>query len=274
MSGEVQVGKRTLDLPRRLGTIVVADPTRYIGNSCAAGLHGAVWLLRTSTADGKLRFALPVYVDTARGDTAGRLQLCFGSAKRRITGWPTTAVFRLLTLSVDSSVVSERPAEPAAYVWHGFFTPFRTNAWPNPTAAVEGRATQLLPIVWTLNGAYDAPSGAARVTGSLTQGGRPVAGLKFVLWHGAALGGGFPGFVDPTTNYPTTDAAGQFSAVVPIAAKTYFRASGGTVLQYSRCRVPRPRRRAASAPRRAVSRARARSSRWLSRDAPLVRGRS
>ena len=137
-------------------------------------------------------------------------------------------------------MVSERPAEPAAYVWHGFFTPFRTNAWPNPTAAVEGRATQLLPIVWTLNGAYDAPSGAARVTGSLTQGGRPVAGLKFVLWHGAALGGGFPGFVDPTTNYPTTDAAGQFSAAVPIAAKTYFRASGGTVLQYSRCQGPSP----------------------------------
>jgi hypothetical protein len=238
VSGKAQVGKRTLDLPRRLGTIVAADPARYTRNSCAAGLHGAVWLLRTSTDDGKLRIAVPVYVDATSGDSAGRLQLCFSTTKRRITGWPATAVFRLLTLSVDSSVVSERPAEPAAYVWHGFFTPFRTNGWPNSAATVESRATQLLPIVWTLNGTYDAPSGLARLTGRLTQGDQPVAGMKFVLWHGTALGGTFPGIVNPTTDYPTTDAAGQFSATVPIAQTTFFRASGGTVLQYSRCSGP------------------------------------
>ncbi len=241
VSGKAQVGKRTLDLPRRLGTIVAADPTRYTRSSCAAGLHGAVWLLRTSTADGKLRLAVPVYVDTLSGQTTGRLQVCFSSAKRRITGWPATAVFRLLTLSVDSSVVSERPAEPAAYVWHGFFTPFRTNGRPNPAATVEGRATQLLPIVWTLNGTYDPSSGAARVTGSLTQGGQPVAGLTFPLWHGTALGGGsFPGILNPSIDSQTTDAAGQFSASVPIASTTFFRASGGTVLQYSRCQGPSP----------------------------------
>jgi hypothetical protein len=78
----------------------------------------------------------------------------------------------------------------------------------------------------------------ARLTGRLTQGGLPVAGLKFVLWHGTALGGTFPGIVNPSTDYPTTDTAGQFSASVPIATTTYFRASGGTVLQYSRCRGP------------------------------------
>ena len=248
VSGKAQVGKRTLDLPRRLGTIVTADPARYTHNPCAVGLHGAVWLLRTSTGDGKLRLAVPVYVDATSGDTAGRLQLCFGSVKRRITGWPVTAVFRLLTLSVDSSVVSERPVEPAAYVWHGFFTPFRTTGWPNPAATVEGRATQLLPIVWTLNGTYDAPSGAARVTGSLTQGGQPVAGLTFPLWHGTTLGGGtFPGILNPSIDTQTTDAAGQFSASVPIAATTFFRASGGTVLQYGRCPGP------SSAPKGCVS---------------------
>jgi hypothetical protein len=238
VSGKAQVGKRTVDLPRRLGTIVVADPARYARNACATGPHGAVWLLKTSTADGKLHFALPVYLDTAGGDAAYRLQLCFGSAKHAIPGWPAKAVFRLLTLSVAHDVLSEEPTKPAAYTWHGFFTPFRTNGWPNPAARVESRATQLLPVVWTLGGVYDAGAGAARLTGSLTQGGQPVGGLKFVLWHGAGLGGAFPGILDPTISYATTDAAGQFWASVPIAATTYFRASGGTVLQYSRCRGP------------------------------------
>ena len=160
-------------------------------------------------------------------------------------------------------------------VWHGFFTPFRTNGWPNPAATVEGRATQLLPILWTLNETYDAPSGAARVTGSLTQGGQPVAGLTFPLWHGAALGGGsFPGILNPTIELPRP-------RTLPGSSRPRSRSPRRptSALPAARCsstpaaRVPRPRRRAASAPRRAVSRARARSSRWLSRDAPLVRGR-
>jgi hypothetical protein len=245
---KVHIGKRTVNLTRPLASIVTAAPSRYLHNACAPGRHDAVWLLRAT--DGKVHVALPVYVDATAGDSAYRLQFCFGSpnGKRPIAGWPAGATFRLLNLTFDRSVLDESPTEPAAYVWHGFFTPFRTTGWPNPAATVEGRATQVLPIVWTLNGTYNAPAGAARLTGSLTQGGRPVAGLKFVLWHGTALGGGgFPGILGPTMDYATTDAAGQFSAAFPIAATTYFRASGGTVLRYSRCEGP------SSAPKGCVS---------------------
>jgi hypothetical protein len=234
---KVQVGKRYVNLPRPLASIVVADPSRYVHNACAPGRHAAVWLLQGRSADGKVRLALPLYLDAASGDAAYRLQLCFGSpnGSRRVSGWPARATFRLLTLTIDQSVLGEAPADPAAYVWHGFFTPFRANGSPNTARTVEARATQLLPVVWTLAGAYDASTGTARMTGSLSEGGQPVAGLTFVLWYGTALGGDFPGIVDPNRTTPTTDSAGRFSATVPITQTTYFRASGGTVLRYSRC---------------------------------------
>jgi hypothetical protein len=241
--GKVQVGSRTFELLRRNGNISASDRVRYRNNRCAPGLHDAVWLLRTSSDVGNVRLALPLYLDavtptTANGGSFYRLQLCAGSLKRRISGGPAKGVFRLLDLSLDPSYASEQPQEAGAYVWHAFFTPFRTNGSPNPAATVESRAAQLLPVVWTLSGTYDMSTRAATLAGRLTQGGLPVAGLKFVLWHGTTLGGDFPGIVAASFAYATTDAGGRFTATVPINERTYFRASGSTVLHYSRCGGP------------------------------------
>jgi hypothetical protein len=233
---KVQVGKRSINLPRPLASIVTADPLRYVHNACVPGRHAAVWLLRARSADDAVRLALPIYLDPVAGG-AYRLQLCFGSpnGKRRIVGWPARATFRLLTLTIDQRVLGEAPTEPAAYVWHGFFTPFRADGSTHAAATVEARATQLLPVAWTLAGTYDAGIGAARIAGSLLQGGERVAGLQLVLWYGTALGGDFPGIVTPSRAAAQTDAAGRFAAAVPITRTTYVRASGGTVLHYARC---------------------------------------
>jgi hypothetical protein len=161
---KVQVGKRSVNLPRPLASIVTADPLRYVHNACVPGRHAAVWLLRARSADDAVRLALPIYLDPVAGG-AYRLQLCFGSpnGKRRIVGWPARATFRLLTLTIDQRVLGEAPTEPAAYVWHGFFTPFRADGSTHAAATVEARATQLLPVAWTLAGTYDAGIGAARI---------------------------------------------------------------------------------------------------------------
>jgi hypothetical protein len=241
LSAKARVSRTAVDLPLRNGSIVAADPARFAHNPCAPGIHAAVWLLRTKTATGKVAINLPLYVDKieprpANGKSVYRLQMCLGSFnnKRRVAGWPAHTLFRSMNLLVNPSVVSERPTEPGAYVWHGLFTPFRTNGVPNAAGTVESRATQMLPVVWTLNGSYYASQHAAVLSGALTQGGQPVSGLKFVIWYGTALGGTFPGILNPKidSNYPTTDGAGHFSATVPIAESTYFRASGGTVLLY------------------------------------------
>jgi hypothetical protein len=174
-----------------------------------------------------------------------RMQMCFSSpnGRIRISGWPTHTIFRSINLSFDPNVVSEQPTIPAAYVWQGVFTPFRSNGLPNAAARVEGRATQLLPVVWTLSGTYDPVRQVANITGSLTRGGQPVRsdpyGFSGLIWQGTALGGDFPGIVNPTRIPLEIDASGHFSASAPITQGTYFRASGGTVLQYGiGCKPP------------------------------------
>jgi hypothetical protein len=239
LSAKAQIGRTLVNFAAGAQRIVAADPARYLKNRCAPGRHDAVWLLRTTGTNRSVSIALPLYVDEivphpANGGSVYRLQLCFGSAneRRRIPGWPAHAVFRLMNLHLEPGVLSERPSAPAAYLWHGLFTPFRTNGSPNAAAVVESRATQLLPVVWTLEGTYDAAAHAARLSGMLMQGPEPIRTLQFVIWSGTSLKAEFPGIANAQTTAATSDSAGHFSASVPIATATYFRISGGTVLQY------------------------------------------
>jgi hypothetical protein len=94
-----------------------------------------------------------------------------------------------------------------------------------------------------LSGTYDPVRQVANITGSLTRGGQPVRsdpyGFSGLIWQGTALGGDFPGIVNPTRIPLEIDASGHFSASAPITQGTYFRASGGTVLQYGiGCKPP------------------------------------
>jgi hypothetical protein len=246
MSAKAQIGRKLVNFAAGEQRVVAADPARYVKNRCAPGRHDAVWLLRSTGTNRNVAITLPLYVDEivpspANGASVYRLQLCFGSAneRRRIPGWPAHAIFRLMNLHLDPGVLSEQPSTPAAYVWHGLFTPFRTNGSPNATATVEGRATQLLPIVWTLNGGYDAAAHAARLSGTLTQGTEPIGALQFVIWSGTSLKADFPGIANAQMTTATSDSAGRFSALIPVATTTYFRISGGTVLHYfSQCAPP------------------------------------
>jgi hypothetical protein len=244
-----RLGKRIgIDFPRRNGSIVAADPKLYAHNRCSPGVHHAVWLLRTRSVDGKFAINLPLYVDEV-DPTAGfanyRMQMCFSSPsdRTRISGWPGHTIFRSMNLFFDPNVVAEQPTIPAAYVWHGVFTPFRSNGLANAAGRVEGRATQLLPVVWTLSGSYDPVRQAANITGSLIRGGQPVRsdpyGFSGLIWQGTALGGDFPGILNPSRLPLDIDASGHFSASAPITKGAYFRASGGTVLQYGiGCKPP------------------------------------
>jgi hypothetical protein len=57
--------------------------------------------------------------------------------------------------------------------------------------------------------------------------------------QGTALGGDFPGIVNSSRIPLEINASGHFSASAPITQGTYFRASGGTVLNYGiGCKPP------------------------------------
>jgi hypothetical protein len=244
-----RVGKKIgIDFPLRNGSIVAADPKLYAHSYCTPGVHDAVWLLRTRTVDGRFVIALPLFVDEVRpgpgnGYSVYQMRMCFSSpnGRIRVAGWPARTVFRKLNLYFDPTAVSEQPVVPAAYVWRGVFTPFLADGRANIAGRFEAQATQLVPVVWTLSGQYDPAQRAAHISGSLTEGGQPVQpvqtnpyGFQGLIWLGTALGGTFPGIMNPARADLTLDANGHFFQTVPIAQTTYFRASGGDVLHHLR----------------------------------------
>lgn len=140
-----------------LASITVADPAQYASNTCAPGLHEAVWLL---TPDDQGDFPVtPILIDATSGsDTA------LGAYKAQFCLPPSASgsiKFRELDLEVTKLT---NPAATGAYKWRAFVTPYRNGA-PNDAGTFEVRGTIPMPTVLTLHARYDRKHKRAILTG-------------------------------------------------------------------------------------------------------------
>jgi peptidoglycan hydrolase-like protein with peptidoglycan-binding domain len=210
------------------GTLVAGDPAQP-GVGCDPGGHRAVWMLGLRPASGPALF-IPLLVDpvTAPPESA--------FASLRIQACLDEPVVELRALELEIDGVFTNPSAAGTYVWRGVFTP-RTpgTTEPDERAAVESRSLLPLPVVLTLAASYDRAAGRAVVTGSLTAGGKPVAGQPISLWAGPSP---YPKGASGTA---TTGAQGRFRATRTITASTYFRATASvpaTDVSATACGLP------------------------------------
>ena len=219
---------RNADLPFA-GTVVAEDPARYMADpaaiACAgAAQHDAVWVL-SLTAVGQT-LVVPIYVDVAEGADAAfaalKLQLCLTAPQApRAQGGD---VFGARPYDVSFTV----PVGGTAGTWLGMFSPFLPDgSGPDGARAVESRSTVRSPA--RLTTVVRRVTRGVRVTGSVTAGGAPAAGVRVQL-----LGG-------PTRTSRTvlgsvrTGAGGTFSFVTRRAGVTYVRATATAATRYAVC---------------------------------------
>jgi hypothetical protein len=171
------------------GTITVDDPARYTTNpssvACAgAAQHDAVWLLNLTAAGQTL--AVPVYVDTAKGPETAfaslKLQTCLSSPDA--TAAQGGNAIRAKAFDVSFSFRGVLTPSAGQLTWLALNVPYPAGSIvPNAAGAVETRSTVRTPAKVTTTG-RKLKTGV-RVSGVVTAGGQPAAGVKVQLVGGA-----------------------------------------------------------------------------------------
>jgi hypothetical protein len=190
------------------GRIVAVDPVAYTTNTCAPGLHQAVWLVTLeNTSDLP---PTPILIDATTGTDTSlggyRMQFCL----------PPSSSGTMKVHELDFLIGKlMNPATSGAYTWRAFVTPYKTGA-PDDASTFELRGTIPMPMHLTLRGVYDRKHKRAILTGRLTAAGLSVTGAFLDL------------YVKRGANYryvATTrvKSAGKFRAVRRIKTTTRFR---------------------------------------------------
>ena len=170
------------------GTVVTADPARYVTNPCAPGTHRAVWLLRLEAAGRTLE--VPVYIDVPTGPEANfssfKFQVCLPSPHIPEESGGAAFGAKLLTavLQLNSGLLTT-PATAGRYVWPAFFTPYPAGpGLPNAAGTVQARALVQLGAQVTLTARYIARTNTYRLTGSVTENRVGVGGATVDIFRG------------------------------------------------------------------------------------------
>jgi hypothetical protein len=197
--------------------IVVDDPAVFaadpVAQACAPGLHAALW--RAALAVLGQQIPLSIVIDTAGGGNAYTMRFC---PLHPLPGLSAGAGFLLMGMYIED--LATAPTTPGTYTWSALLTPpVSGTTTPDPSRTVEVRALVPLPETLTLRARYDAKTQAAVVSGALTAGGSPQAGVTVDLSSST-------GSTEPTDlGSVTTDAAGRFSMRRPVDRTTTFNAS-------------------------------------------------
>ncbi len=176
----VTVGSSTTELEAD-GGLVADDPSKYFGNTCAPGLHAAVFVANL-TASG-IPVQVPFYVDptsTSESTLGGfKIQACLGSpdVPAAIGGAPGGV--RLIEAYLDFTNVFVNPAAPGTYTWRVFNTPFTPGtATPDATKTIEARSIVGLPKLFSLKWALNTTRTRLTLRGKVNEAGRPRAGVN------------------------------------------------------------------------------------------------
>jgi hypothetical protein len=150
------------------GTMVAADPRKYLHESCAPGRHLAVWLL--SVGVGGKTLHIPVLVDRAPAgaveiETSYALHVCLQPPAK-------TGGLRLVWLDLDGGAF-RNPAAAGVYEWIARVRSYGKGAAVDPKTQFEVQSQVPLPERIALATHLDAKQQTVSLSGQVTWGGRP-----------------------------------------------------------------------------------------------------
>lgn len=187
------------------GTLLAADPA---SSACAPAGHDAVWRVQGPSA------SLELAVDRI---APGAPEASFASYRIAPCG---DALVRSLELRLQGAF--RYPPAAGAYVWRAIATPVDASGAPIAASATEHRSTELVPARVSLRASLDRAAGRARLSGTVSAGGRPLAGVRVALAAGASASSLV------AAGHATTGARGRFELQRPVTRATTFRASVDT----------------------------------------------
>lgn len=168
------------------GDIAVDDPAKYTAAAasiaCAGAVaHNAVWLLNLSVAGQTL--AVPVYVDKTAGAEATfasmKLQTCLSSPNATVAQGGNSVGAKAVSVDFTFNGVLTNPATAGDSTWRALFTPYVTGGiTTNAAGTIESRSIVRLPAALTF------AASAGKVSGTVTEGGAGLNGLRVQIWGG------------------------------------------------------------------------------------------
>ncbi len=202
------------------GDIVADDPAKYFGNTCAPGLHAAVFVANL-TASG-VTIPVPLYVDptgTSESTLGGfKIQACLAAPDVPAALGGAPGGLRLLEADLDFTSVFTNPAAPGTYTWRLFDTPFTAGTTTSdPTQTAEARSLVGLPKLFSLKWALSKTKTKVTLSGKVNEAGRPRAGINVRF-----LGGPKNSFDSwKEIGVAKTKGDGSFSFTKPITSSLY-----------------------------------------------------
>jgi hypothetical protein len=173
------------------GTVVAEDPATYTASSavCAGTpTSQAVWILNLSVLGTTL--PVPLYVNPTAGPARSlgdyTLSICLPPPDVA-AGTPGRAFHgaQLLDALFTVNGVFTTPTAGGLLEWETLFTPYNPGrGTPNPAGTFEARAFVPLPIVVHLASTYSKKTRTYTLTGRMSEGGLPVAGLTVAIARG------------------------------------------------------------------------------------------
>jgi hypothetical protein len=206
------------------GDVTTDDPAKHATDVCSPGANQAVWIMSLSVAGQTL--PIPIYVNKTTGAAtalgAYNLKICLPPWDVPV-GTPGRAAFgaQLVDARLVLNSIFTAPTSPGTATWEMLITPYTPGTGtPNPAGTFEARALVPLPVVLTIKATYTAKSNKWKLSGTLTEGGKPVAGSTIRIARG-------PGTTSlPTQSTAKTSSTGAWTAVGTLKPKktTYFQA--------------------------------------------------
>lgn len=178
------------------GRVVVDNPANHAGNTCAPGLHEAVWMLELTFArDPANTIRVPVYVDRVTTGpeaafAAARIQICLASPYvPPPAGAPSGASLVVAAFSVGG--VFSNPRTRGSHSWNGVFVPYTPGtATLNQANAAQSTSSVRLPVRLTVRAKRQrlGASTFAVATACLSESGQAVRGVRVNVLGGATAG--------------------------------------------------------------------------------------
>lgn len=213
------------------GTVVTADPAAAASKQgslqCTAVPQSqAVWIMNLSVAGNTLQ--IPIYVNSTAGapdQSLGgyRLSICLpppdvpqGTPGRAFQG------AQLLDAKLTVNGVFTTPTGGGLVRWETLFTPYNPGIGTvNRVGTFEARALVPLPIILGIHPSYVKKTNTWKVSGKVTEGGKPVSALTVRVTRGPSA--------KKLTSRSTakTDASGNWKASGRLVPKrtTFFQIS-------------------------------------------------
>lgn len=202
--------------------------------------HTAIWLLHVTVSGQTLD--VPIYVDAPAPTTDPlangapvRLTLCLSSPYAEAGAARSAFGAKIINARMQlNQGILVNPSTRGLYPWRSIITPYTVNSGtPNAAGTVEARALVNLPVALTLSSTVKTKhltkkvkgkrrkftSNVVILTGSLSEGGNGIGGIKVQLLSGPTLA------KLKKDKVVTTKSDGTFTATLGLALRTSFQAS-------------------------------------------------